>query len=557
MRTSGISRLVPRASFAAALLAALAGAQGTSSPYPGLTLFAPNTAFATYLIDLSGNVVHSWPGAFAPGKAVYLAPNGTLLRSIDTQSAIWPDTGGSGGGLQEVAFDGTILWDYLYDTPTERSHHDFELLPNGNYLIIAWDTRSQADAIAVGRDPAITSFQSMYPDHIIEVKKTGPTTGQIVWAWYVWDHLVQDFDPTKPNYDVVANRPERIDVNYPYTDPLASDWTHINSVDYHEDLDQILLSVHSFHEMWIVDKSTTTAEAAGSTGGRSGKGGDLLYRWGNPAAYGAGTTADQQFFGQHTPRWVEKGFPGEGNITVFNNGIGRPAGPYSSIDEIVPPQADATGNYPLTPGSAYGPAAPVWTYTAPVPTDFYSAFISSADRLANGNTLICEGLPGHLFEVDPAGNTVWEYYNNFGSGSLGVFRTSRYGAYLFPSSETMSVSAGGSVVHNLVAGTTHAGQPYLLLASFSGTAPGTPLPGGLATVPLNADSLTNLIVQNVNSPAFSNYFGVLDGTGNATATLTLAPGLDPALIGLTADFAYLTLAPYDFASNPMPLTFVP
>ncbi|MGC8644373.1 MAG: hypothetical protein ACP5XB_31305, partial [Isosphaeraceae bacterium] len=68
------------------------------------------------------------------------------------------------------------------------------------------------------------------------------------------------------------------------------------------ELDQILLSVHSFSEIWIIDHGTTTAEAATHKGGRSGKGGDLLYRWGNPQAYRAGTAADQQRRAGSRPR---------------------------------------------------------------------------------------------------------------------------------------------------------------------------------------------------------------------------------------------------------------
>lgn len=61
----------------------------------------------------------------------------------------------------------------------------------------------------------------------------------------------------------------------------------MNGIDYNPVLDQIALSTHNLNEWYIIDHSTTTAEAATSSGGNSGKGGDLLYRWGNPAAYQA------------------------------------------------------------------------------------------------------------------------------------------------------------------------------------------------------------------------------------------------------------------------------
>ena len=101
---------------------------------------------------------------------------------------------------------------------------------------------------------------------------------------------------------------------------MPADWTHFNSVDYNPELDQIVVSPREFGELWVIDRSTTIEEAAGRTGGNSGKGGSLLYRWGNPAAYKSGSRADQKLFYQHDPKWIPPGLPGAGNILVFNNG---------------------------------------------------------------------------------------------------------------------------------------------------------------------------------------------------------------------------------------------
>ena len=253
----------------------------------------------------------------------------------------------------------------------------------------------------------------LWPDHIIEVEPQGPSGGTIVWEWHVWDHLVQDFDPSKENYGVVPQHPELIDINFslgPGPGQGKADWNHTNSVDYSEALDQIVLSVHEFSEIWIIDHSTTTEEAAGHAGGNSGMGGDLLYRWGNPRAYRRGGPPDQRLFGQHDTQWIEAGRPGEGNILVYNNGMRRPDGAYSTVEEIVPP-VDGFGHYMIPPGSPFGPEAPVWLYKAPNPFDFYSQGISGAERMSNGNTLICSGTHGTLFEVTPGGETVWEYIN--------------------------------------------------------------------------------------------------------------------------------------------------
>jgi len=286
-------------------------------------------------------------------------------------------------------------------------HHDVEPLPNGNVLIIAWELKTLAEAAQMGRDTAGAGYSSVWPDHILEVEPTSVDTGDVVWEWHAWDHLVQDRDPNLPNFGVISEHPERIDVNY---DPGQSeDWMHMNAIHYNENLDQIILSVPEFNEIWVIDHSTNTLEAAGSTGGNSGKGGDLLYRWGNPEAYGMGTSADQKLFYQHDVRWLGAGLDpndqDQGRILVFNNRIGAT---WSSVDMIEPP-VDLQGNYAFTPGQAYGPDTLVWRYTAPVPDSLFSPGLSSAHRTPNGNFLISSGRQGWMFEVERNGNLVWEY----------------------------------------------------------------------------------------------------------------------------------------------------
>ncbi len=267
--------------------------------------------------------------------------------------------------------------------------------------MIARETKTDAEAIAAGRNPDMIPHRGeLWPDHIIEVEPIGPTGGNIVWEWHVWDHLIQDYDPSKQNYGVVADHPELVDINF---GSARADWIHMNSIDYNEEFDQILVSVNAFQEIWVIDHSTNSEEAAGHTGGNSGKGGDILYRWGNPQAYRAGNANDQKFFHQHDAQWIESGYPGESNILVFNNGRDRPDGLYSSVDEIVPP-VDENGNYSLTPGFPYGPEVQTWVYTAESPTDFYSPNLSGAQRLPNGNTLICNGANGYFFGSDSRKN---------------------------------------------------------------------------------------------------------------------------------------------------------
>ncbi|MHC4744891.1 MAG: aryl-sulfate sulfotransferase [Planctomycetota bacterium] len=376
----------------------------------GYTLFAPQGSQTTYLIDVNGRFVHSWSSDYKPGLSVYLLENGSILRTGFLENQTFPASG-AGGCVQEIQWDGAVAWEFKYASPDHLLHHDIEKLPNGNVLMIAWERKTSAEAIEAGRDPAFLDDGELWPDHIIEVRPAGPLSGEIVWEWHMWDHLVQDYDASKANYGVVEDHPELLDINYLKNRKRSNaDWMHTNSIAYNAQLDQILISVNGTAEIYVIDHNTTTAEAAGHTGGRAGRGGDILYRWGNAQVYRAGESADKKFFGQHDAQWIGDGLPGQGNILVFNNGLRRPDGEYSTVEEIVPP-VDSHGNYSLIPGSAYEPVAQEWIYMAEPPTALYSKSVSGAQRLANGNTLICSGSNGTFVETDPEGRIVWRYVN--------------------------------------------------------------------------------------------------------------------------------------------------
>ncbi len=395
----------------------------TDRAFDGYTLFTPIVEGNAYLIDNAGRAVHSWDKGTGINVTPYLLEDGSVIRMDD--------------GITQDDWDGSLVWRFDYP----EGHHDIEVLPNGNVLVLARDIRTTAEAIAEGSDRDASSVSSLLSEKIVEVRRTGPTSGEIVWEWYVWDHLIQDFDPTKSNFAVVGEHPELIDINFglPF-DSGGVDWLHANGIDYNPELDQIAISVRQFSELWIIDHGTTTEEAASHSGGMSGMGGDLLYRWGNPQSYRAGGTEDQQLFVQHDVQWITPGLPGEGNLLMFNNGDGRPGGlDYSSIEEIAPP-VDDSGSYPISPGEAFAPVEPIWSYSNG--EEFYSSLISGVGRLPNGNTLITSGVPGIIFEVTPDSETVWKYVNpieatgpltqgdpvetNGLTGPVQVFRAIRY-----------------------------------------------------------------------------------------------------------------------------------
>ena len=404
---------------------------------PGYTLIAPSNSTNTYLIDMDGRVVNTWKSDCQPGLSAYLLENGHLLRTGQVRNPPFFG-GGSGGRIQEFAWDGKLVWDFTYVNDKQLPNHDICRLPNGNVLVNTWEKKSVEEAVAAGRRPETVGQGGVLCAAILEIQPTGEKTGKIVWEWHVWDHLIQEFDDKKANHGDVGAHPERIDLNFGDSTIAAMvakpeeleklraigyvggaggkpkisqpDWLHVNSVAYNADHDQIMLSTFEFSEVWVIDHGTTMAEAAGHEGGKYGKGGDLLYRWGNPRAYRAGTVKDQRLFGQHNAQWIAKGLPGEGHILVFNNGMKRTGGAYSSVDEIIPP-VDDKGRYEYATGKAFGPDKAEWTYSAPKRIDFFAPFISGAQRLANGDTLICSGTNGTVFEVTPKGETVWKYVN--------------------------------------------------------------------------------------------------------------------------------------------------
>lgn len=371
----------------------------------GYTMFAPLRSVNTYLIDECGEKVHSWGGSsYFPGNSAYILENGLLLRTGKTTNQTF-NAGGLGGAIEIIDWNSNIIWDYVLSNTLECLHHDVEYLPNGNILAISWDLKTNTEAINAGRG---SCGAVLWSEKIIEIQPDYlNNTATIVWEWKVWDHLVQDIDNTKNNFGNTSN-PELININHYDGNPIDKDWLHINSIDYNEKLDQIILSVHNFNEVWIIDHSTTISESAIDTGGIYSKGGNLLYRWGNPATYNKGDSNDKKLFSQHDAYWIEDSLIDAGKIMIFNNNAGSPT-PNSAVNIIDLP-IDTNGNYTYS-DSAYLPINFHWTYQAENPTDFYGQNISGAQRLTNGNTLICEGPTGRIFEVDYLGIKVWEYMN--------------------------------------------------------------------------------------------------------------------------------------------------
>lgn len=372
------------------------GAENTETD--SYTLFSPMQSTDTYLIDEQGNTVHTWESDYRPGLSVYLLNNGELLRSgvINKKPATFTGQfGGSAGVIEVLDWQSNVVWSTTLATENYLSHHDVEQLPNGNILAIVWEAKTAAEAIALGRTSV--SNDTLWAGAVYEICRNSSTNnctdGEIVWQWSIWDHIVQDTDSSisKTYVSNINEHSDKVNINY-FNSSGTSDWTHINSVDYNSETDQILLSVRSFSEYWVIDHSDAS------------KG--IITRAGNPSAYNE--VGEQVLFSQHDAQWIEDSAPGAGNILVFNNGQNRPEGNYSSVDEFCYSDSCSTGEL-------------ISSYYEGSSGSFYADHISGAQRLISGNTLVCEGTEGHLFEYNTNKEIVWEF--NYGAE---IFRATRY-----------------------------------------------------------------------------------------------------------------------------------
>jgi hypothetical protein len=403
------------------------------------------------------------------------------------------------GAVQKVAWSGTVLWDFVYSTTGYCSHHDIHQMPNGNVLLIAYERKTAAQVTAAGCSQSI----EMWPEKIVEIQPSGTNGGTIVWEWHVWDHLCQNYNAAKANYVTsIEQHPELININY----LTQKDWMHANGIDYNEALDQITFSSHNLNEVYVIDHSTTTAQAASHAGGNSGQGGDILYRWGNPGAYQAtGTTI---FNVVHDAHWISADHPTYPNLLcAFNNRGGT--GLKSCSDIFSPPYSGY--NYSITPGQAFLPSSYTWRHT-------YSGTASqnegSSQQLPNGNTLMCIANSGFIYEINTNQTQVWskqvpgQVPQSFRYPACYV--TGTYTAS--PTATPSSVSPGSSVQLDV---TATGGVVYLYAWSSS--------PAGF----------TSTLQNPVVTPTVTTVYTVIIKNGPCTATNMVTVTVTPPQIPVT------------------------
>jgi hypothetical protein len=343
-------------------------------------------------------VGHSWRHDTQPGLNQYLLEDGTLVRAGRLKvKGPFRDGKGQGGRVEALDWDSNLLWRFDYANDRVMQHHDIEPLPNGNVLLLAWERKTTEEALAAGRDPKLLPDGEVWPDTVVEYD---PRVNEVVWKWSVWDHLIQDHDPTKANFGDVAAHPEKVDVNYAVVGQGEADWNHANAIDYNAELDQIMISLRSHSELWIIDHVTSTEAARGPAG-------DLLFRFGNPANHRQGKVAKRHLFAQHDTEWIGEGGAGTGSILVFNNGV-KKTRPYSTVDEITPVMD--SGRYRKGEHGVFE-ATITRVYPQNKKDREFAPIISGAQRLPNGGTLVTYGTTGRIFEIEPTGRILWDYEN--------------------------------------------------------------------------------------------------------------------------------------------------
>ena len=414
--------------------------------FEGYTLFTPGAgnggACTTYLIDNNLNNIQTWNHSRSPASMPYLIAGdepgweNTLLIYPYRVNNPTMQAGGVGGAFEVLTWDGDLVWEYELSNTDYQHHHDIEPLPNGNILMIAWERKTAEEAYAAGRTSLNDNpLNEMWSSAIFEIQSDGNGGGEIVWEWHLWDHLIQDENPDSDNYGIVGDHPELFDINKGWVGgggPQGgnADWMHLNTISYNIEYDQIVISSHRVDEIFVIDHSTTIEEAASHSGGNYGKGGDFLYRWGNPQNYDRGNNSDNLIGHQHSINWIPDGYPGEGNFILFNND-GNEAIEFS-------PPIDEDGFYIIEEGQPYGPDNIVWS------SSYYSTDMQGgAFRLPNGNTLITDCDSANIEEVTESGSIVWSYSQS--GNNVNIARAQKYAIDYFDEQNLGDINNDGTL----------------------------------------------------------------------------------------------------------------
>ncbi len=374
----------------------------------GFTIFSAKVTGESTLIDMNGNVVKLWKGI--SGFPSRILPGGYVMGYVGTRPKHQDST-----ALVEADWNENIIWKFdrgeeIKDPDkapywSARQHHDFqrEGNPVGYYAPEMEPKVNGGNTIILAHkdvtNPKISN-KLLEDDYIYEIT----WDGKIVWEWLASDH----FDEL--GFDEAAK-------NTIYRDPSwnsvrgEGDWAHINSMSvlgpnkFYDQGDQrfhpenIIVDGRQLNIIWIIEK----------------KSGKVVWKIGPDYTATPELRKLGQIVGQHHAHMIPRGLPGAGNILVFDNGgaagYGSPnPGSVAGVGNAVRDASRVLEFNPVT-------LELVWQYSSETSgyemTSFFSHYISSAQRLPNGNTLINEGADGRIFEVTASHELVWEYVSPF------------------------------------------------------------------------------------------------------------------------------------------------
>ncbi len=165
-----------------------------------------NASKKFYLLDKTGNRVYEWNLDLESGLDVELLPDGRLFGNFKVSDPNF-SFGGYGGIIRIYGVDGKVDWEYKCSSSDYLAHHDVDMMPNGNILILAW---KKVD-LETAKKNGVRFNDIIYPETLIEVN---PESNEIVWEWHSFDHIIQDKSPDALNYGIINENPHLIDVNY-------------------------------------------------------------------------------------------------------------------------------------------------------------------------------------------------------------------------------------------------------------------------------------------------------------------------------------------------------
>lgn len=359
-----------------------------------------------YLINMNGHIVHQWSVPFTPLHG-HLLPNGNVViigrnnKGATKRPGVGKyHIGGASGWLVELDWDGKLVFKHVDLT----MHHDFAKLANGNYLYLAWEPVPPKLRDKIRGGIKGTEFENgvMFNDRLIEVDPQG----KVVWEWRANDHMDPDLDIVGP----IHKREE---------------WYHGNSVCELSD-SNIALTGRFTDSLLVIDRKT----------------GKIVLRFGNAAYLDKATgrieyrTGPEIMGGPHDVREIPAGYPGAGNLTCYDNGT------YASASRVV--EIDRTGKL-------------VWhSSDRNDGRKHYSYHLAGAQRLQNGNTLVCDGTNGRFFQITREGRIAWEYINPFIVSPKyqgAVFKVHFYGEGYCPRFRNLPPAKGTPVTPSFRTGT--------------------------------------------------------------------------------------------------------